>query len=280
VKYILDLFYAEKSEGPWRESGSEFRALARSRGIDIRSISFEYGRQYPQEYFDREISNASMFLMTRADFFMGDKMFLPLVTAKIDSGTPLVVVLKQNRNADQSAFLSEFGIEETSLGLFAHLDGNAAHPRDVRILRSQFPTAFRDPVLFNGVNELYLDRTHAIRLHGATQSLFALPSGAAFCVDEKYDLPADWPAPEFTCIAGYYGRKKDRRIVVALNTELITDPFEDGLGYVHPRIRGDLSPVINTKGMVGFPYTLTAGRSIHEAQAIYRRTDHFDPQRA
>ena len=43
---------------------------------------------------------------------------------------------------------------------------------------------------------------------------------------------------------------------------------------------GDLSPEINTKDTVGFPYTLTLGRSIHEAQEIYRRTDHYHPQRA
>jgi hypothetical protein len=42
----------------------------------------------------------------------------------------------------------------------------------------------------------------------------------------------------------------------------------------------DLSPVINTKDTVGFPYTLTDGRSIHEVQEIYRRTDHYDPQGA
>jgi len=42
----------------------------------------------------------------------------------------------------------------------------------------------------------------------------------------------------------------------------------------------DLSPVMYATSDVGFPYKMTDGRSRHEAQALYRRTDNFDPQGA
>ncbi len=42
----------------------------------------------------------------------------------------------------------------------------------------------------------------------------------------------------------------------------------------------DRTPIIRATPNVGFPYNSDPGRSPDEAQALLRRKDHFDPERA
>lgn len=239
MRHILDLSFYPPEEGKWLSSYSRFHAIARRQALDIRWICLQPGKKIPDGLIEREIESASGFVLRTPAYLTHYNTGIDLVRERMSKGVPLICFLNRNYLAQQNAFLTKFGIQGTGLGLFAP-NGNvsAVHPRDVVISRSDNPGAFRDLALFRGVERMDLDATHAIDVRGEAFSLLAIPGRHALCVDTRTDLFADWPSPEFTCIAGFYGRGDDRRRVLALNTYPLWDPYIDGSGAQHRGISG------------------------------------------
>lgn len=248
-------------------------------GIDIRWISIDAanGRaQIPDGFIEREVNSASAFYLRIPAFLQGSADYLSLITNRMAEGVPLLVMLDRNYHGHTAAFLQQFGIEGTDIGLFAEpTSPDATHARDIRVSRDNCPSAFRHPELFNGVSELGLDITHAIRLHGAAQSLLALPAGHGLCIDMKKDLPGEWPAPEFTCLAGYFGRGKDQTTVIAAGTWLLRDPFTNGFRQSNLGIQAGDNRIF-AQNLLDF----MVGRDIRPAntsiQAAYRRLEQIE----
>lgn len=239
MRHILDLSFYPPEEGRWLNSHAKFHGIARSKALDIRWICLKPGQKIPDGLIEREIESASGFILRTPHYLSHYTTGIELVRTRMSIGVPLICFLNRNYLAEQNSFLAEFGIQGTRLGLFAHgPQASASHARDVVISRSEYPGAFRDLTLFRGVERMDLDATHAIDVRGEAFSLLAIPGSHALCVDTRTDLFADWPSPEFTCIAGFFGRGDDRRRVLALNTYPLWDPFDDGFGARHRGISG------------------------------------------
>lgn len=239
-KDILDLQLVPASKpfpvGPY----SHFFRKMNESGLRVRGLTYDPKSSLPNDFGIREVQKASAFLLRNEALIKDPNPVIDAVRKRMADGVPLVVFADLNLQESQNRFLADYGIELTSLGLYAYPgDQQALHPSDIEVSRSTVPSAFRDPRLFSGVGALRLSDTMALRLRGGrVQSLFAIPDGYAFCVDKRSDLMADWPAPEFACIANYLNSGTARENITVLSTSLFGDPSRDLRGRDHLGITG------------------------------------------
>lgn len=216
VAFLETYALGDPDSFPYRE----WRSLAQERGIEIKGhlVRGENDREAYQTAHQL-VEDADALIMTTSSF-LHDPSLVSLITARVQSGVPILVKPTPPADPKIRAFLAQFDIEPTDIGVF---DPEAAPARDslsLTLERLRDPASFRDSQLFAGVNKLVVVQAQVVRCGSRSFPLLVVPEERAAVVELSTDLPPDWVGRELTCMAAF---SPSGETVIVISGSILTD---------------------------------------------------------
>lgn len=182
------------------------------------------------------IDEADAFVL-RADTLLHGPRFSRAVHERIAGGRRALLQFGPAVTADSDGLVAQFGakydLTPTDVTI-ATDDTECGHPRLVRIRRSG--ENFRDPQLFRGVNEVWIQQPTAI-WHGGDSLPVLVPGPTEYGVDARTDFPVTWGPRELAVMAAWYG--DNDAAVLAIGGGLLHDPYRGPFGHDFPGIEAN-----------------------------------------
>jgi len=181
----------------------EWRSLAQERGIEIKGhlVQGEHDREAYQTAHQL-VEDADALIITTSSF-LHDPSLVSRITARVQSGVPILIKPTPPADPKIRDFLAQFDIEPTGIGVYDPEAAGARDPLTLTLERLRDPASFRDSQLFAGVNKLVVVQAQVVRCGFQSFPVLVVPEERAAVVDLSTDLPPDWVGRELTCMAAF-----------------------------------------------------------------------------
>jgi hypothetical protein len=239
MKILLNMFLVSSPEDIFPSGMSRFSQLALEQGIELRSLLLTRKADNSVDISNilDQIAQAQGFWINNP-YLLASGEIRQAFEARLAEGALAIAQLSSHEPAQRgSDFFEDLGLIPTSIRASSS-QCEYGHPMIVSADRQGYEIGFRDPLLFQGVDQLVLQQANGILCQGGSQTVLAIPVEEIEPIDMSKDLFVELPRPELPVMASTSKSKWRGGRIIAMHAGVIHDNYIGPMGVQFPGIKG------------------------------------------